>query len=134
MRKYSLSLLLAAVCAGCATHHRTSATHTVALAPNEGQVEDLSEAAPVTTSLAAIVPQFSRGAPPVMISQRPAYSMEQALFSVQRVSRQPIVAMAQYRNWYFYATDVTRDPNTQQIQDLRRGYAVQKGGYLAWKW
>ena len=133
MRKYSLALLLAAACAGCA-HHRAS-THTVALAPNEGQVEELNEASPATTSLSTIVPQFSsRAATPILISQRPAYSMDQALFSVQRVSKQPILAMAQYRNWFFYATDVTRDPNTQAIQDLRGGYAVQRGGYLAWRW
>ena len=109
--------------------------HTVALAPNEGQVEQLNETSPATASLSAVVPQFSsRGANPILISQRPAYSMDQALFGVQRVSKQPILAMAQYRNWYFYATDVTRDPNTQAIQDLRSGYAVQRGGYLAWRW
>jgi hypothetical protein len=133
MRKYSLPLLLLALCAGCA-HHRPTSMHSVALAPNESQIEELSEASPAATSLGAVVPQFSRGAPPVLISQRPAYSMQQALFNVQRLSQQPIVAMTQYRNWYFYATDVARDPNTQAIQDLRGGYAVQKGGYLAWKW
>jgi len=131
MQKCLLSFLLAAACAGCA-HHK--AAHTVALAPDQGEVEQLSDPAVTSASLAAVIPQFSRGAPPVLISMQPAYSMEQGLFGVQRISKRPVVAMTQYNNWYWYATDVDRDSNTQAIQTFRGGYAVQKGGYLAWRW
>jgi len=133
MKQCLLTFVLVAACAGCA-HHRAATNHTVAVAPNESQVEEVSDTAINGASLSAIMPQFSRGNPPIMISQQPAYSMHQALFNVQRISRTPVVAMTQYRNWYWYATDVTRNPNTQAIQDFRSGYAVQKGGYLAWKW
>ena len=132
MKQCLLTFLLVAACAGCA-HHR-AAPHTVAVAPNQSQVEEVPDTAINGASLSAILPQFSRGKPPILISQQPAYSMHQALFNVQRVSGSPVVAMTQYRDWYWYATDVTRDPNTQAIQDFRSGYAVQKGGYLAWKW
>jgi len=133
MQKCLLTLLLAAACAGCA-HHKAASTQTVALAPNEGPVEELANPSATSAGLAAVVPQFSRGAPPIMISQQPIYSMRHALLNVQRISPKPVVAMVEYKNWYWYATDVTRDPNTQAVQDFRSGYAVQKGGYLAWKW
>ena len=133
MKQCLLTFVLVAACAGCA-HQRAATTHTVAVAPNESQVEEVSDTAINDASLSAIMPQFSRGNPPIMISQQRAYSMHQALFNVQRISSSPVVAMTQYRDWYWYATDVTRNPNTQAIQDFRSGYAVQKGGYLAWKW
>src|SRR5438477_4169071 len=104
MHKCLLSFLLVAACAGCA-HHRAVPAHTIALAPNPSQVETLPDAAVTRASLAAEIPTFSRGAPPVMISQRPAFSMEQAWPAVQRISRQPLVAMTQYGNWFWYATD-----------------------------
>ena len=129
MKQCLLTLLLVAACAGCA-HQRAAPTPTVAVAPTE----EVPDTALNGASLSAILPQFSRGTPPIMISQHPAYSMHQALSDVQRISGSPVVAMTQYRNWFWYATDVTRDPNTQAIQDFRSGYAVQKGGYLAWKW
>jgi hypothetical protein len=133
MYKVLMTALLIVACAGCATH-KAKQNPKVALAPVESQVEELSDPSITSASLAAVLPQFSRGAPPAMISLNPAYSMHQALPNVQKLSRKPVVAMTQYRNWYWYATDVTRDPNTQAIQNFLAGYAVQKGGYLAWKW
>ena len=106
----------------------------MALAPIGTQVEELLDPSITSASFEAVLPQFSRGAPPAMISLSPAYSMHQTLPNVQKLSRKPVVAMTHYRNWYWYATDVTRDPDTQAIQNFVGGYAVQKGGYLAWKW
>jgi hypothetical protein len=132
MKKHLLSFLLVVACAGCA-HHRPA--HTIALAPDQGEVETVSDSSITSPSLARMIPKFSSSGPqPIMISRQPAFSMEQGLSGVQRISRKPVVAMTQYNNWYWYATDVERDANTQAIQTFLGGYAVQKGGYLAWKW
>ena len=125
-----IAVLLIVAFTGCATHK----PKTVALAPIQSQVEELPDSSITRASLEAVLPQFSRGAPPAMISLQPAYSMHQALPNVQKLSRKPVVAMTKYGNWYWYATDVERNPDTQAIQNFLSGYAVQKGGYLAWKW
>jgi hypothetical protein len=131
MYKNLIVLLLIAVCAGCA--HRTKSNPKVALAP-ASDVEEMMDASLAAPSLTAVIPQFSRGEAPVLISMQPAYSMHQALPNVQKLTRKPVVAMTQYKNWYWYATDVSRDPDSRAIQAFLGGYAVQKGGYLAWKW
>jgi len=133
MYKPIIAALLIVACAGCATH-KAKQNPRVALAPIESHVEVLPDPSITSASLAAVLPQFSRGAAPAMISLQPAYSMHQTLPDVQKLSLKPVVAMTQYGNWYWYATDVERNPDTQAIQNFLSGYAVQKGGYLAWKW
>jgi len=133
MYKALITVLLIGGCVGCA-HHSEKKSPKVALAPMDNQVEELADASPTSTSLATVLPKFSRGAAPVMISLEPIYSMHQGLPSVQKVSKRPVIAMTKYGNFYWYATDVARNPDTQAIQDFVSGYAVQKGGYLAWKW
>src|SRR5436190_23763334 len=98
MYKALITILLIAGCAGCAQH--TPKEHAaVALTPVDSQVEQLADPSITSASLAAVMPQFSRGAPPVMVSLQPIYSMQKALPNVQKVSRKPVVAMTQYRNW-----------------------------------
>src|SRR5262245_48101957 len=133
MYKTLITILLVAGCAGCA-HHSTKKNPTVALAPMENQVEEVSDPSVASASLAAVLPQFSRGPSPAMISLQSIYSIEKGLPNVQKLTKRPVVAMTQYRNFYWYATDVSRNPDTQAIQSFLSGYAVQRGGYLAWKW
>jgi hypothetical protein len=132
MPKYLLSLALVIVCAGCA-HPRPA--RTVALAPNPVDVRMLTNPSVTSASLDAALPQFSRGAPPIFLrSERPIYTVEQGLPEVQRVAKQPLLAMTEYNGWLWYATDVTPDGNNQSGGMFRSGYAVQKGGFLAWRW
>jgi hypothetical protein len=87
-----------------------------------------------TASLEAALPQFSRGAPPTMLkSLRPAYSAAQAFPDVQRIAGRPVVAITEYKDWYWYATDVAPATDANGPGSFLSGYAVQKGGFLAWK-
>jgi len=90
---------------------------------------------PTSASLAAALPQFSRGAPPIFLkSKLPAFSLRQTLPDVQNISDRPLLAMTEYNGWFWYATDVAPSPDPQAIGAFVSGYAVQKGGHLAWKW
>lgn len=131
MYKHLISLALLAVCAGCA-HPRA---HTIALAPNTADVAFVPDPSSTSASLAAALPKFNQGAPPILLrSGRPIFSLEQGLPDVQRISKQPLLAMTEYNGWLWYATDVARDASSQSVGNFLSGYAVQKGGYLAWRW
>jgi len=113
-------------------HHKTK----VALAPAPvSQVYVLQNPTPMAATLSAAMPQFSRGAPPIFLkSGQAALSLSQTMLDVQQISDKPVLAMTEYRDWFWYATDVSKDMDTQDIQSFRSGYAVQKNGHLAWKW
>lgn len=131
MHKHLLSLVLAVACAGCA-HHRAASAHRIALAP-ASQIEFVPDPAATSATLDAALPQFSRGAPPILLrADRPANSMDEALPYVQRIARRPLVAMTQYKDWFWYATEVSHDANAP-AGTFVSGYAVQKGGNLAWR-
>jgi hypothetical protein len=101
---------------------------------NLGEVQMVLDPTVTSSSLDAALPQFSRGAPPVSLrSLRPAYSAAQALPDVERISGRPVVAMTEYRDWLWYATDVAATGDPHGPGAFLSGYAVQKGGYLAWR-
>jgi len=103
-------------------------------ASNAGEIEMVQDPSITSGSLDSALQQFSHGAPPVSLkSFNPAYSVAQALPQVEKISRRPVVAMAEYKNWFWYATDVASAGDSLGPGTFLSGYAVQKGGFLAWK-
>src|SRR5262245_41816240 len=133
MQKSLITLLLVAAFAGCA-HNKTSMTRNAGSSSNLGEVQIVLDPTVTSSSLDAALPQFSRGAPPVSLrSLRPAYSAAQSLPDVEKISHRPVVAMTEYKDWFWYATDVAPAGDPQRPGAFLSGYAVQKGGYLAWQ-
>jgi len=103
-------------------------------ASNLGEIQMVQDPSVTSASLDAALPQFSRGGPPIFLkSFHPAYSAVQALPEVERISQRPVVAMTEYRNWFWYATDVASTGDAHGPGTFLSGYAVQKGGFLAWR-
>jgi hypothetical protein len=126
------SLLLAAACAGCASHHKQ---YTMATSMPRHDVAVLTDSSTTSSTLAAAMPQFSSGTAPILLPNRqPVNSPMAAVPELEHISNRPLLAVTEYKDWFWYATDVDRDPQTQAIRSFNGGYAVQKGGYLAWKW
>ena len=133
MQKTLITLVLIATCAGCA-HHKTQIARNAGAASNLGEIQMVLDPSVTSASLDAALPQFSRGAPPVFLNSfRPAYSAAQALPEVERIAHRPVVAMTEYRNWFWYATDIAPAGDSHGAGAFLSGYAVQKGGYLAWR-
>jgi len=133
MQKSLITLILVAGCAGCA-HHKASMVKNAGASSNLGEIQMVQDPSVTSASLEAALPQFSRGAPPVFLkSFRPAYSAVQALPEVERISHRPVIAMTEYKNWFWYATDVAPAGDSHGAGAFLSGYAVQKGGFLAWR-
>jgi hypothetical protein len=65
---------------------------------------------------------------------KPAISALQALAGVQKLARRPVVAVTEYRNWLWFATNVTLDEQAKAVTAFTGGCAVQKGGNKVMKW
>ena len=92
---------------------------------------------PSTTagSLEAALPQLGRASTPVLLkTRRPVVSAVQALPGIQKSANRPIIAVTEYKDWYWFATDVSWDSETKTIRVFIGGYAVQKGGRMVLKW
>jgi hypothetical protein len=63
----------------------------------------------------------------------PVPSLERGLRFVRKVSKEPILAMAESRGWFFYATAVARDGRGRP-EFFVSGYAIPRGGrqVIAW--
>jgi hypothetical protein len=133
MRKRLItSLLIVAATAGCASHHKQ---YTMATSAPRHDVAVLKDSSATSATLAAAMPQFSSGATPVLLPNRqPVNSALAAVPQIEHISNRPLLAVTEYKDWFWFATDVNRDPQTQAIRSFNGGYAVQKGGFLAWKW
>ena len=64
----------------------------------------------------------------------PVTSLEGGLRSVQKVSTRPILAMAESKGWFFYATSVARDAKTDEPVYFISGYAVKRDGRRVIRW
>jgi hypothetical protein len=92
---------------------------------------------PSTTSgsLAVALEQVRRAsASSVLRTRHPVVSVIGALPEVQKVTDRPIVAVTEYKGWFWFATDVVRDSETQAIQTFISGYAVQRDGTVVSQW
>jgi hypothetical protein len=65
---------------------------------------------------------------------RPVASLEAGLLHVQKTSNRPILAMAQSRGWFFYATSVARDSKTGEPVFMISGYAIKRDGQRVIGW
>lgn len=129
-------LLLFLATAGCAAHQSKS-TFVVA-GENQTALSDVTVLADPTftaPTLNLALDQVNRPKAPVVGTlAKPATSALQALPSLQKIARRPIVAVTEYQNWLWFATDVTRDENTKAVNTFISGYALQKGGVKVLKW
>ncbi len=127
----SIALLLLIVLAGCATQNNTS-TFTTSQLDN---VVVLADPSITANALAVALNQVRNPNAPVAASlPKPATAPLQALPAVKKVAERPIIAITEYQDWLWFATDAVRDPRTQVIGSFLAGYAVQKGGRDLIKW
>jgi hypothetical protein len=64
----------------------------------------------------------------------PVNSLKGGLPYVRKVSKHPILAMAESRGWFFYATSVARDQTTGKPVYMISGFAVKRGGRQVISW
>ena len=64
----------------------------------------------------------------------PVTSLETGLLHVQKTSDRPILAMAERRGWFFYATSVARDGKTGEPVSMISGYAIKRDGRRVIGW
>jgi hypothetical protein len=64
----------------------------------------------------------------------PVASLEAGLPHVQKISARPILAMAESKGWFFYATSVARDGKTGEPVFMISGYAIQRDGRRVIRW
>jgi hypothetical protein len=130
-------LVFLAATAGCASHGGHESTFVVA----SGSAGDLSNVT-VLADPAFTAPTLDVGLDQVGNSKaaaigtlpKSATSALQALAGVRRLARRSVVAVTEYRNWLWFATDVTIDEQTKAVTAFTGGYAVQKGGRQVMKW
>jgi hypothetical protein len=134
MQQFIISLLLAIGCLGCASD-KISGTYTAGFGPdNKKETFLIKDPSSISASLDAALPQLSRGAQPIYLkSRRPVYSLREALSDLQKIDDKPFVAMTEYKKWFWFATDVAPAGDARGPGAFLQGYAVQKGGFLAWK-
>jgi hypothetical protein len=58
---------------------------------------------------------------------RPVTSLKGGLPAVQKAADHPIIAMAESKGWFFYATSAVRDGQTGKPVFFLSGYAVKRG-------
>jgi len=124
---------------GCASHgsHESDSTFVVAGGNPEtlNNVTVLADPTFTAATLEVAMDQIAASkASAVGTLRTPATSAMQALPGVQKLGRRPIVAVTEYRNWLWFATDVTLDENAKAVTAFRGGYAVQKGGTKVVRW
>jgi len=61
-------------------------------------------------------------------------SLEKGLMHVQKISNEPILAMAQSSGWFFYATSVAWDSKTGEPAFMISGYAIKRDGQRVIGW
>lgn len=99
------------------------------------EVSVLSDPASTRGSLDAALAHLSHGNAPVVLKMpSPVQSSAQVLPELQRIGERPIVAMTEYKNWLWFATDVARDAQTGAVRVFIGGYAVHKGSRDVLKW
>jgi hypothetical protein len=63
-----------------------------------------------------------------------ASSLETGLLHVQKTYDRPILAMAESGGWFFYATSVARESNTEKPVFMISGYAIKRDGRRVIRW
>jgi hypothetical protein len=64
----------------------------------------------------------------------PVSSLKAGLPAVQRIAGRPILAMAERQGWFFYATSVVRDRDTDEPVAMISGYAIKRDGRRVVGW
>jgi hypothetical protein len=64
----------------------------------------------------------------------PVSSLESGLLHVQKTFDRPILAMAERGGWFFYATSVARDSETDEPVFMISGYAIKRDGRRVIRW
>jgi len=64
----------------------------------------------------------------------PIPSLEAGLACVKRTFDRPILAMAERDGWFFYATSVARDQDTDEPVYMISGYTIKRDGRRIFKW
>jgi len=65
---------------------------------------------------------------------KPVFAIRDGLPYVQKVSQQPILAVVEQGDWFFYATSTAADQETHQPVSFIAGYAIRKGGRQIIEW
>jgi hypothetical protein len=61
-------------------------------------------------------------------------SLEAGLLQVRKITDRPILAMAEREGWFFYATSVARDRDTDAPLFMISGYAVKRDSRRVISW
>jgi len=64
----------------------------------------------------------------------PVTSLKAGLLHVKKISDRPILALAERRGWFFYATSVVRDGKTGEPVSMISGYAIKRDGRRVMGW
>ena len=109
----------------------------------------VSQACPVTARLArpAVPVLKAEAADPIALKQvtsaplkvghelsTPVTSLEAGLLQVRKTSDRPVLAMAESGGWFFYATSVARDSETDEPVFMISGYAIKRDGRRVIRW
>jgi hypothetical protein len=65
---------------------------------------------------------------------KPVTSIREGLPAVQKISRQPILAVAEQGDWFFYATSTANDQTTHQPVSFIAGFAIKRGDREIIEW
>jgi hypothetical protein len=132
-----VALVSLAAIPGCASHSARESTFVVAsgTAGDLSNVTVLADPAFTAPTLEVALDQINNPKAAVVGTlPKPAASALQALAGVQHFARRPVVAVTEYRNWLWFATDVRLDDEAKAVTAFTGGYAVEKGGNKVMKW
>jgi hypothetical protein len=99
--------------------------------PAKPAVPVLSAKAVMTIALKQVIsasPELGHDLP------TPVTSLESGLGQVKKISKLPILAMAEKEGWFFYATSVARDGKTDAPLFMISGYAIKRDSLRVIGW
>jgi hypothetical protein len=133
-RLFAFLFMLLTGLAGCAspqepinirTHPRTKTSEVVVI----------KDPSPMIGAFGLALRQVSNASAPIVLrTRRPIVSATGALPEIQKVADLPILAVTEYKGWFWFATAVSRDSETDEIRTFISGYAVPRGGTGVSKW
>src|SRR4030095_3725431 len=126
-RQRFLWLCAMAVLVGCATTNDDARAQGGVAQLNVHAVTVLRDPSSTSGSLVLALEQVSRQEAAVFGRMaKPVKAATDAWSELGKMGGRPIVAVTEYRDWIWYATDVARDPGTQEVRMFIAGYAIRK--------
>ncbi|MBA4148148.1 MAG: hypothetical protein H0X66_08530 [Verrucomicrobia bacterium] len=101
--------------------------------PQMTEVEEIGDTKRLSNTLNIALEQVSKGLKQTGRTSAPATSLSTSLADIQNSMERPIVGMAEYKSWLWFATDVVRDSGGK-IKTFLKGYAVKKGDQQIFEW